>query len=89
MKAFKAAFINEVEKIYRKKKVVVAAILSILAIVMGQLVVTGINRGFGLIAASSTQFPILVLSLLVNTILPLFTTLVAIDVFSGEFSHNT
>ncbi|HOP93631.1 MAG TPA: ABC transporter permease subunit [Acetivibrio thermocellus] len=89
MKAFKAAFINEVEKIYRKKKVVVAAILSILAIVMGQLVVTGINRGFGLIAASSTQFPILVLSLLVNTILLLFTTLVAIDVFSGEFSHNT
>jgi len=44
MKAFKAAFINEVEKIYRKRKVVVAAILSILAIVMGQLVVTGINR---------------------------------------------
>ncbi|HOM03230.1 MAG TPA: ABC transporter permease [Acetivibrio sp.] len=89
MATFKAAFINEVEKIYRKKKVVVAAILSLLAIVMGQLVVMGINKGFGLIAASSTQFPILVLSLLVNTILPLFTTLVAIDVFSGEFSHNT
>ncbi|HHV29970.1 MAG TPA: ABC transporter permease subunit [Clostridium sp.] len=89
MGTFKAAFINEVEKIYRKKKVVVAAILSLLAIVMGQLLVTGVNKGFGLITASSTQFPILVLSLLVNTILPLFTALVAIDVFSGEFSHNT
>lgn len=89
MGTFKAAFINEVEKIYRKKKVVVAAILSLLAIVMGQLVVTGVNKGFGLITASSSQFPVLVLSVLVNTILPLFTALVAIDVFSGEFSHNT
>lgn len=89
METFKAAFINEIEKMYRKKKAVVVVIISLLAIVMGQLVVTGISTGFGIMAASGTQFPILVLQLLINTILPLFTALVTIDIFCGEFSHNT
>lgn len=89
MGPFKAAFINEIEKMYRKKKAVVVVIISLLAIVMGQLMVTGISTGFGLRAASGMQFPIMVLSLFISTILPLFTALVTIDIFSGEFSHNT
>ncbi len=89
MGTFKAAVINEIIKIYKKKKVIVAVIISLFAIVMGQLMVTVVNTGFGLRAVSGTQFPILVLSLFSRTILPFFTTLVVIDVFSGEFSHNT
>lgn len=89
MVGFKAALINETEKLYKKKKVLVAAIVSLIFIILGQLSVVVLRSGFGLRGASSMEFPILVLSVVVNTILPLFTALVTIDSFSGEFSQNT
>ncbi len=88
MEAFKAALTNEVEKMYKKKKAAVIIIISLVVIVMGQLMVTGIRNGLGLRTAGGTEFPVLVLSVFTNTILPLFTALVTIDVFAGEFSHN-
>lgn len=88
MTAYKTAVINEIEKLYKKKKALVALIISLAVIVLGQLAVVGIRTGFGIRGAGSVEFPILVLSVVVNTILPLFTALVAIDCFSGEFSHN-
>jgi ABC-2 type transport system permease protein len=87
MEAFRASFINEIEKMYKKKKAVVIVVISLIVIVLGQLAVSGIRSGLGLRTGSS-QFPILVLSVFVNTILPLFTALVTIDVFTGEFSQN-
>lgn len=89
MVEFKAAVINEVEKLYKKKKILVAAIISLIFIVIGQLTITGLRSGFGLRGTSSMEFPILVLSMLVNSILPLFATFITIDSFSGEFSQNT
>ncbi len=89
MVGFKAALINEIEKLYKKKKVLVAVIISLIFIVLGQVSIIALRNGFGLRGVSSMDFPILVLSVVVNTILPLFTALVTIDSFSGEFSHNT
>lgn len=89
MLGFKVALINEIEKLYKKKKVLVAASVSLIFIILGQLSITILRSGFGLRGASSMDFPLLVLSVVVNTILPLFTALVTIDSFSGEFSQNT
>lgn len=89
MKSFEAAFLNEIEKLYRKKKATVVVIISILMIVIGQLMVSGVRSGFGLRTASGTDFPMLVLSVFVNTLLPLFTALVTIEIFTSEFSNNT
>ncbi|QGU96170.1 ABC transporter permease subunit [Clostridium bovifaecis] len=89
MVGFKAALTNELEKLYKKKKVVVAASVSLIFIILGQLCITGLRTGFGVRGVSSMEFPLLVLSVVVNSILPLFTALVAIDSFSGEFSQNT
>lgn len=89
MAGFKVALINEIEKLYKKKKLFVALILSVVFIVIGQVAVIGVRSGFGLRGASSMEFPMLVLSIVVNTILPLFTALITIDCFTGEFSHNT
>lgn len=89
MVGFKAVLINEIEKLYKKKKVLVAAAISLIFIILGQVSITGLRSGFGIRGASSTVFPLLVLSVVVNTILPLFTALVTIDSFSGEFSQNT
>jgi len=89
MHSFKATYINELDKMYRKKKVVVLVLLTLLAIAIGQLTVSGVRFQFGIRASGSAQFPVLVLSVLINTLLPLFTVLMGIDVFSGEFSNNT
>jgi ABC-2 type transport system permease protein len=89
MAVFQAALVNEVEKLYKKKKALVAVLLSLAVIVIGQLAIVGVRSGFGIRGAGSVEFPMLVLSVVVNTILPLFTTLVAIDSFSGEYSQNS
>ena len=88
MAMFQAALVNEIEKLYKKKKALVAILLSLAVIVIGQLAIVGVRSGFGLRGAGSAEFPMLVLSVVVNTILPLFTALVAIDSFSGEFAQN-
>lgn len=89
MMEFKAALINEIEKLYKKKKILVSALISFIVIVLGQIVIIAMRNGFGLRGVSSMEFPILVLSIISNIILPLFTILITIDSFSGEFSHNT
>lgn len=89
MAVFQAALLNELEKLYKKKKVLVAVLLSLAVIVIGQLVIVGVRSGFGLRGAGSVEFPMLVLSVVVNSILPLFTALVTIDSFSGEFTQNS
>jgi len=89
MAVFQAALVNEIEKLYKKKKALVAILLSLAVIVIGQLAIVVVRSGFGLRGAGSVEFPMLVLSVVVNTILPLFTALVAIDSFSGEFSQNS
>lgn len=89
MLGFKAALINEIEKLYKKKKVIVAASVSLIFIILGQVSIIGLRSGFGVRTVSSNEFPLLVLSVVVNSILPLFTALVTIDSFSGEFSNNT
>jgi len=89
MVGFKATLINEIEKLYKKKKVLVAMIISLVFIVVGQVIMIGLRSGFGLRGVGSMEFPILVLSVVVNTILPLFAALVTIDSFSSEFSQNT
>lgn len=89
MAEFRASFINEVEKMLKKKKIVVAVIISIITIILSQLITTGVRYGFGFRFTDGNYFPKLVLTVFVNSVLPLFTALVAIDIFTGEFSHNT
>jgi ABC-2 type transport system permease protein len=88
MVVFKVALINELEKLYKKKKPLAALILSLAVIILGQLMLWGVRFGFGIRGAGGGEFPILVLALVIKTVLPLFVALTAIDSFSGEFSHN-
>lgn len=85
----KATLINELEKLYKNKKVFIVAILSIIFIIIGQVFILLVRNNFGLKGVSSTEFSLLVLSIFINTLLPLFIALITIDSFSGEFSHNT
>jgi ABC-2 type transport system permease protein len=89
MESFKASFLIEVEKMYRKKKAVIIVIMSLGIIIMVQLLSSVMRYGLGIIGNTGTVFPITVLMVFVNTILPLFTALVVIDTFTGEFSQET
>lgn len=89
MAGFRAALVNETFKLRKKKKLTVAAILSILAVLVGQAAVTGVNLGLGLRMTGSSEFPLMVLSLMTYTVLPLFAIFVAIDLFNGELTNNT
>ncbi len=89
MEGFKAAFLNEIEKLAKRKKINAAAALAILAVVVGQVAVTAVQHGLGLRLAGGAEFPLVVLTAFSYTLLPLFATFVAIDLFNGEFTSNT
>jgi ABC-2 type transport system permease protein len=89
MIGFRAAFVNEAFKLLKKKKLIAAVVLSILAVLVGQIAVTTIKHGLGLRIVGSLEFPIVVLSMFTYTILPLFAIFVVIDMFNGEYSSNT
>jgi len=86
---FKAALVNELYKLLKKKKMIATAVLSLLVVLIGQLAVTAVTHGLGLRLAGSAEFPFVVMTLLSYTLLPLFAAFVAIDAFCGEFSSNT
>ena len=89
MVGFKPAFQNELFKIKKKKKLVAAAVLAFLAVIIGQVAVTLINHNLGLLVVSATELPLIVLNLMMVTLFPLFITFIAIDMFNGEFNSNT
>ncbi|OPZ90721.1 MAG: ABC-2 family transporter protein [Firmicutes bacterium ADurb.Bin419] len=89
MQGFRAALTNEIEKMYKKSKMTVILIISVAVIAIGKFASMGMSS-FGVgVFNKSTAFPMSVLLVLANTLLPLFTALIATDLFSGEFSHNT
>lgn len=67
----------------------VGIILALFFIVVGQIFISLVRNNFGVQGVSSNEFPFLILSIIVNTLLPLFVALITIDSFSGEFSKNT
>ncbi len=88
MAVFKIALINELEKLYKKKKALAAIVFSLAVIILGQLAIWGVRAGFGIRGAGGGEFPLLILSVVIKTVLPLFVALAAIDSFSGEFSRS-
>lgn len=89
MDGFKAALNNELYKISKRKKIMMAAILSLIAVTIGVVGIWGINTQLGLRVAGSMEFSILILSVLSYTLIPVFSAFIAIDMFGGEFSANT
>ena len=89
MRSFKAALANEVFKMTRKKKPVLILILSVVSIATVLLIILALRGGLGIMGSTAASFPITVLSIVANTILPLFTALAIIDAFTGEFAADT
>ena len=89
MPLVKAAYINELYKLSKKKKTTVCAVLSLLFVVIAAIIVFCINSLSGIRITGSSEFSVLMLSVLNYTLIPLFTAFICIDVFGGEFADNT
>ncbi|MEG1880827.1 MAG: ABC transporter permease, partial [Oscillospiraceae bacterium] len=85
MQMIKAVYLNEIFKISKKKKIVVAAILCVFSVIVACLIVMSVGNFMGISMTASSEFPILVLPVLINTLVPLFTAFICIDMFTGEF----
>lgn len=89
MVGLKAAYQNELFKIRKKKKLVAGSILSIIAVLIGQVSTTLVNQNLGLLVVNSTDLPLIVLNVMMYSIFPLFVTFIAIDMFNSEYNTNT
>lgn len=89
MNAFKNAYINEMYKISKKKKLIVAMVLAVAAAIVFGMIFSGVNRLTGIKLMGNNNFALALLPFLEYTIIPLFTAFICIDMFSGEFYLQT
>lgn len=89
MSSLRAAYINEIYKLSKRKKLAVACILSVAAVLVAALIVGVANNFMGIRITGESEFSILVLSVLNYTLIPLFTIFICIDMVGGEFSNQT
>jgi len=89
MDGLKATYQNELFKIRKKKKLVAGSILSIVAVLIGQVSTTLVNQNLGLLVVNSTDLSLIVLNVMMYSLFPLFVTFLTIDMFNGEYNTNT
>lgn len=89
MQTLKAAYINEIFKMSKKKKITAALIFSFFSVVVTAIAVYAINNFAGISITGSSEFSIIVLTVLSYTFFPLFTAFICIDMFAGEFADHT
>lgn len=89
MQSLKGAYINEIFKISKKKKITVALILSVVSVIIAAIAVYFLNNFAGIRITGSSDFSIMVMSVLSYTLFPLFAAFISIDMFAGEFADGT
>lgn len=89
MENIKAVFINEIIKISKKKKITAALIFSLLTVIAAAIAEYFISNFAGIRVTGSSEFSIMILTILSYSLFPLFTAFICIDMFAGEFADDT
>ncbi len=89
METLKAAYKNEIYKISKKKKITVTFIFSFFSVIVAAIIVCFLNSFAGIRITGSSDFSIMVLTVLSYSFFPLFTAFICIDMFAGEFADGT
>jgi ABC-2 type transport system permease protein len=89
MNSLKANTLNELEKLFLKKKTIVFLIIMALISFLSMFFISNIQSKLVFIAISSISFPLMVLSVLANVFLPLFIFMAAAELFPGEIADRT
>lgn len=89
MNGIKANTINEIQKLFFKKKFIVFIIIMAVISFLSAFFISGIQSKLVFIAMDSISFPLMVLSVFTNILLPLFIFMAASELFPGEISDKT
>lgn len=89
MNGFKTAVFAELKKAAGKKKIKVAALLCLIAVIVSALVCVLAGSFMGVNMTGKTEFSITVLPVFLKFLIPLFTIFMCIDMFGGEYNSGT
>lgn len=81
--------INEIQKLFSKKKFIVFMIFMVVISFLSAFFISSIQAKLVFIAMSSMSFPLMVLSVFVNILLPLLIFMAASELFPGEISDRS
>jgi ABC-2 type transport system permease protein len=80
---------NELNKIFLKKKNIFFLILTAITTILFSFGINLFQNRFGVAAVTGSNYPIAVLGIFVKIFLPLFIYLAAADLLAGELQHKT
>ena len=89
MNVLKANIINEVQKLFLKKKVTVLLIITAIICFLSAFFISSIQAKLVFIAVDSISFPLMTLTIFTNIILPLFIFMTVAEMFSGELGDKS
>ncbi len=81
--------VNEVQKIFLRKKYVVFLVITALIPIAAAFSFNLLQSKLAIFAVNSASFPILILGLFTGLVLPLYIFSAASDIFSGEIGEKT
>ncbi|MBP2032807.1 ABC-2 type transport system permease protein [Clostridium algifaecis] len=89
MNILKANIINEIQKLFLKKKIIVFLVITAVICSLSTFFVSSIQAKLVFVALSSLSFPLITLSIFTNIFLPLFIFMAVSELFSGEVSDKS
>lgn len=89
MNSLKANIINEIQKLFLKRKITVFLIITAVTCFISAFFISSIQAKLAFVALSSVSFPMMTLSIFTNIFLPLFIFMAVSEVFSGEVANKS
>ncbi|MBX4270957.1 ABC transporter permease [Clostridium estertheticum] len=89
MNVLKANIINELQKLFLKKKVTVLLIITAIICFLSAFLISSIKTKLVFIAVDSISFPLIILTIFTNIFLPLFIFMTVAELFSGELGNKS
>ncbi|MBU3108041.1 ABC transporter permease [Clostridium gasigenes] len=89
MNNFKGNVINEIQKLFLKKKIMVFLIIMAIVSFLPAFFFSAIKAKLMFIAFDSISYSQMILSIMTNIFLPLFIFMVTSEIFSGEVADKT
>ncbi|GFZ32213.1 ABC transporter permease [Clostridium zeae] len=84
-----ANIINEIQKLFLKKRTVIFLIATALISFLSAFFISSIQSKLVFISLTVESFPLIILSVITNAFIPLFIFMLAAEVFSGETADKT
>ncbi|HEY8888967.1 MAG TPA: ABC transporter permease [Clostridium sp.] len=89
MDNLKANIINEVQKLFLKKKITVFLIITAIICFLSAFFISSIQAKLVFVAIDSVSFPLMILWIFTNIFLPLFIFMTVAELFSGEVGDKS